>query len=87
MAPATNGELQMALLTISCTELGSPCAQDIISGDTIDELMEAIYKHGVEVHGYTMEQLNSPEQQAIFLHNIKQSSRPRDKRTTTKVDI
>ncbi len=77
----------MALLTISCADLGSPCKDDIISGDTIDELMEAIYKHGSEVHGESMEHMKSPEQQAIYLANIKQSARPRGKRSTTRVDI
>jgi predicted small metal-binding protein len=77
----------MPLLTISCAELGSPCEEDIISGDTIDELMEAIYKHGAEVHGETLEVMKSPEYQAKLLANIKQTARPRGARTTTKLDI
>lgn len=77
----------MALLTISCADIGSPCEDDIISGDTIDELMEAIYKHGIEVHGETLESMKKPEQQAILLANIRQSARPKTARTTTKLDF
>lgn len=40
----------MPIMTIACAELGSPCEDDVISGDTIDGLMVAINKHGVEVH-------------------------------------
>ena len=77
----------MPLLTISCVDLGSPCADDVISGDTIDELMEEIYKHGAEVHGESIEHMKSPDYQAMLLANIKQTARPKDARTTTKLDI
>lgn len=77
----------MPLLTISCTDIGSPCEDAIISGDTIDKLMEAIYRHGIEVHGRTLEEMKTPEVQEMLLSNIKQSARPRDARSTTKLDF
>lgn len=73
-------------LTLSCADLGSPCTQANVSGDNVEELLQAMYEHAIEVHGRTMEQLTQPENRALFLSAIKQSARPPEARTS-KIDI
>ena len=69
-------------LTISCTDLGSPCAEDSVSGETVDELIKAMCKHAIEKHGRTMEELLQPEMQQAMRSAIKQSARPQSARTS-----
>ena len=73
-------------LTLSCEDLGSPCTEAYISGDSVEELIEAMRAHAVEKHGRTMEELHSPDMEAVFRSAIRQSSRPVGARTL-KLDI
>ncbi len=77
----------MAHLTISCSDLGSPCPSEALSGDTMDDLLEAFYRHATVAHGKTLEQLKAPEMHEVVLSNIKQSARPRANRSTRKLDL
>lgn len=43
---------------VNCLEMGSTCDQ-IVSGDSIDELVAAVYGHMRLAHGYTDTQLES----------------------------
>jgi hypothetical protein len=73
-------------LTLSCAALGSPSEEGYVSGETVDELLQAMYEHAIEKHGRTMEELTRPENRAAFLSAIKQSARPSESRTS-KIDV
>jgi len=47
-------------MTFACRDVGTDCPY-VARGETEEELMADIVKHGKEVHGYTDEQLNDPE--------------------------
>lgn len=47
-------------LTLACRDVGVDCPY-VARGETEEELMANILKHGKEVHGYTDEQLTEPE--------------------------
>jgi predicted small metal-binding protein len=46
--------------SVACRDLGSNCDY-IVSGETDDEVIEGMKKHGIDVHKMTEEQVNSPE--------------------------
>ncbi len=46
--------------TMACRDVGVDCPY-VAHGETEEELMADITKHGKEVHGYTEEQLEDPE--------------------------
>jgi len=46
--------------TLACRDVGVDCPY-VAHGETEEELMAAVAKHGKEVHGYTEEQLKDPE--------------------------
>jgi predicted small metal-binding protein len=73
-------------LTLSCADLGSPCTQAYVSGETVEELLQAMYAHAIEHHGRTMEQMTRPENRTLFMSAIKQSARPPSARTL-KIDV
>jgi predicted small metal-binding protein len=47
-------------MTLACRDVGTDCPY-VARGETEEELMADIAKHGKEVHGYTEEQLKDPE--------------------------
>jgi len=47
-------------MTLACRDTGVDCPY-VARGETEEELMGDVLKHGKEVHGYTDEQLNDPE--------------------------
>jgi len=47
-------------MTLACRDIGPDCPY-IARGETEEELMADVVKHGKEVHGYTGEQLKDPE--------------------------
>lgn len=47
-------------LTLACRDVGVDCPY-VARGETEEELMANILKHGKEVHGYTDEQLTEPQ--------------------------
>ncbi len=46
--------------TFACRDLGIDCPY-VARGETEEELIADVVKHGKEVHGYTDEQLKDPE--------------------------
>jgi len=46
--------------TMACRDVGVDCSY-VAHGETEEELMADVVKHGKEVHGYTEEQLKDPE--------------------------
>ncbi len=46
--------------TLACRDVGIDCPY-VSRGETEEELMANVTKHGKEVHGYTDEQLEDPE--------------------------
>ena len=57
---------------LACTDVGIDCPF-VAQGDTMDELMGVITKHGKEIHGYTDEQLKDPGMQTQIKAAIKES--------------
>ena len=49
----------MAMI-LACRDVGVDCPH-VSRGETEEELMADVAKHGKEVHGYTEEQLKDPE--------------------------
>ncbi len=48
-------------LKLACSDMGEPTCSYVARGETMEELMENGRSHFKEVHGYTDEQLDSPE--------------------------
>jgi predicted small metal-binding protein len=48
-------------LKLACKDIGEPTCPFVAHGESTEELMESIVPHAKEVHGYTDEQLQSPE--------------------------
>ena len=67
-------------LTISCTAMGYPC-DDLISGNSVAELITAIQNHAVSDHNYASEQVQAPEKIEEWKGAIRQASRPTQSRT------
>lgn len=57
--------------TLACKDVGVDCPY-VARGETEEELMAAVLKHGKEVHGYTDEQLNDPEMMKKVKSAIKE---------------
>ena len=45
---------------VACRDLGSNCDY-IVRGETVDEVIAGMEKHGIEVHKMTEEQVKSPQ--------------------------
>ena len=61
--------------------MGYDCGATV-AGDSLAELLSSVQGHALEHHGYTQEQVDSPDNIAIWEGAIKQSSRPGDMRTS-----
>ena len=57
---------------LACQDVGISC-DFIAKGETEEELLEEVAKHGKEVHGYTDEQLNDPEMMKKVKSAVKQA--------------
>jgi len=57
-------------MTFACRGLGIDCPY-IARGETEEELIADVLKHGKQVHGYTDEQLNDPEMMKKVKSTIK----------------
>jgi len=57
--------------TFACRAVRADCPY-VARGETEEELMADIIKHGKEVHGYTDEQLNDPEMMKKVKSAIKE---------------
>ena len=69
-------------VTISCRDLlGSPC-DEVVSGETMGEIILEIQEHAMSVHGFTEAQVQAAEMVAIIRGAIRQSARPLHLRTT-----
>jgi len=67
-------------MDINCLEMGTNCDQ-IVSGNSTDELVSAVKGHMRLAHGYTDAQLATQELQEMITGSIWQSSRPPEIRT------
>jgi predicted small metal-binding protein len=61
--------------------MGYDCGATV-AGDSLSELLKSVQGHALVHHGYTQEQVDSPDNIAIWEGAIKQSSRPDDMRTS-----
>ena len=61
--------------------MGYDCGATV-AGDSLAELLKSVQGHALDHHGYTQEEVDSPDNIAIWEGAIKQSSRPGDIRTT-----
>ncbi len=62
-------------LTISCSAMGYPC-DEVISGNSVAELIAAIQNHVISYHNYSSEQAQAPEKIEEWKGAIRQASRP-----------
>ena len=67
----TVGEVITMGLKLACRDVGVDCSY-VARGETMEQLMAAGGKHAKEVHGYTDQQLNSPELAAKIKAAVKQ---------------
>ncbi len=67
-------------LTVSCPAMGYPC-DDVISGNSVAELITAVQQHAMSYHDYTPEQAQAPEKIEEWKGAIRQASRPAQSRT------
>ena len=68
------------IMDINCLEMGTTCDQ-IVSGNSTDELVRAVKGHMRLAHGYTDTQLESYPLLEMVVGAIWQSSRPPELRT------
>ena len=52
-------------LSLNCKDAGDPVCTHTMQGETEEELLENVKRHGIEVHGYTEETFNEE-----VAHNI-----------------
>ena len=57
--------------TFTCRDVGVDCPY-VARGETEEDLMADVIKHGKEVHGYTDEQLSNPEMMKKVKSAIKE---------------
>ena len=57
--------------TFTCRDVGVDCPY-VARGETEEDLMADVIKHGKEVHGYTNEQLSDPEMMKKVKSAIKE---------------
>ena len=57
--------------TFTCRDVGVDCPY-VARGETEEDLMADVIKHGKEVHGYTDEQLSDPEMMKKVKSAIKE---------------
>jgi predicted small metal-binding protein len=67
-------------MDINCLDMGTTCDQ-VVTGDSTDELVLAVIGHMRLAHGKTDAELGAPELREIIIGAIWQSSRPPDLRT------
>ncbi len=58
-------------LKLACQDMGLNCSY-VSRGENMEELMADAGPHGKKVHGYTDEQLNSPEMMEKVKAAVKQ---------------
>ena len=56
--------------TLACKDTGVDCPF-VARGETEEEMMKKAVKHVKEAHGYTDEQINSPEMKEIVKKAVK----------------
>ena len=56
---------------LACEDTGVNCPF-VAEGETMDEMMTNAVKHVKAVHGYTDEQINSPEMQKMIKEAVKE---------------
>ena len=56
---------------LACEDTGVSCPF-VAEGETMDEMMGVAIKHVKAKHGYTDEQINSPEMQKIIKAAVKE---------------
>ena len=71
-------------LTIPCSAMGYPC-DDVISGNSVSELITAIQNCAMSHHNYTSEQVEAPEKIEELKGAIRQASRSAQSRTLRQV--
>ncbi len=72
--------MEYATVDINCQEMGTTCDQ-VVSGDSTEELVLAVSGHMRLAHGYTDADLDSKVLQEMIAGAIWQSSRPPEIRT------
>jgi len=55
-------------LSLNCKDAGDPVCTHTIYGETEEELLQNVKRHGIEVHGYTGESWNVLAIPAIEIH-------------------
>jgi predicted small metal-binding protein len=60
--------------------MGYDCGATV-AGDSLSELLKAVQGHALDHHGFTQDQVDSPDNIAVWEGAIKQSSRPGELRT------
>ena len=69
-------------LELSCDNMGfSDVQEHTVSGNTLDQIISAMQEHAITQHGYTDEQVHSPEQIAEWQGAVRSASRPGETRT------
>ena len=58
-------------MTLACSDLADKNCQYVARGDTEEELLVAIKKHGKEAHGFTDKQLKDPKMIKKIMAAIK----------------
>lgn len=74
------GDTEGVNMDINCLDMGTTCNQ-VVSGNSTEELVAAVCGHMRLAHGYTDSQLESQDLREMITGAIWQSSRPPELRT------
>ncbi|MGH9974569.1 MAG: DUF1059 domain-containing protein [Nitrososphaeraceae archaeon] len=61
------------MLTIACRDVGQNC-DCIVQGDTEEELMKNAVEHAVKDHGYTEQDIMTPQKKEKIKSHMRKSS-------------
>ena len=68
-------------ILLACRDLGADC-EHAVEGDSIDNIVEAMQRHAIDVHGHDQSRIMSDEMAMTMRSAVKQSSRPAGIRTS-----
>jgi predicted small metal-binding protein len=68
-------------MDLTCRQLGVDC-DHVVSGETVDLIVESMQSHAVEGHDYSATVAHSDEMVAAMRNAVRQSTRPADMRTS-----
>lgn len=62
-------------MTITCADMGYSCGFEI-TGESVEQILSGVKHHSLNFHGYSEEELDTPEVVEIWKGALRQAARP-----------